>query len=239
MKKLILFLFFFSFNLHASEFYNHLNKTSPSMMDFGLLKIELEIEKEKNDISKRLESDIKWILRQEFLKSPLYDKKINDIDFEDSLVIHINTDKFDYSGNYYHQKEKIILKFNIQLGVTPTTHSEFVIENYKLIEAKILCNKIREVIKHKLSIILPGKQGKIFFFNEFFSHTGKQWNEEFINDENTNLVVQLHWNYWRDESPGLSTTVCLGDIASEPSYREFDLYLLDAFEESIKFADSL
>ena len=43
-KFLILLIFFCSFNVQASEFYNTLLKTSPSMMDFGLLKIELEIE---------------------------------------------------------------------------------------------------------------------------------------------------------------------------------------------------
>lgn len=238
MKKLILFLFLCSFNLHASEFYNTLNKTSPSMMDFGLLKIELKIEKEKDDISKLLKNDIEFALQQEFRKSPLYDKKINDLDFMNSLVIDINKDKFDYSGSYNHQKEKIILEFDIQLRVTPMTYNDFVIENYKFIEAKILCNGIREVIQSKLGAKW-GRWGKINFFNKFFSYTGKMWKEEFIKDENINLVVRLHWDYWKDEPLGLSTTACLGDISSESSYREFDFYLIDAFEESIKFGESL
>ena len=159
------------------------------MMDFGLLKIELKIEKEKDDISKRLKSDIEFALQDEFRKSSLYDKKINDIDFENSLVIDINKDKFDYSGSYNHQKEKIILEFDIQLRVTPLKYKDFVIENYKFIETKMLCDKIREHIKSKLRVWGPGKRGKTYFFNEFFAHTGKIWNEEFVNDENTNLVV--------------------------------------------------
>ena len=67
---------------------------------------------------------------------------------------------------------------------------------------------------------------------------GTDWEGEFVKDENTNLVVQLHWDYWRDKSPGLSTTVCLGDIGSEPTYKEFDFYLLDNLLEDIKFAES-
>jgi len=237
MKKLYLFLFLFSFNLSASEFYNHLNKTSPSLMDFGLLKIELEVEREKNNISKSLKSDIEFAFQQEYKESSIFDIN-NYFKFPDSLVIDINKDKLDYFGKYDHKKEKIILRFDIQLRVTPLEYEDFVIENYKAIEPKILCNNIREVIKSKLNIWGGGKRGKIHFFNEFFAHTGKGWAEEFVKDENTNLVVQLHYDYWRDKSPGLSTTVCLGDIGSEPTYKEFDFYLLDNLLESIKFAES-
>lgn len=239
MKKfLILLIFFCSFNVQASEFYNILLKTSPSMMDFGLLKIELRIDKQKDKIAKRLIKNIEDIMQLNFRESSYYDKKINDIEFRDSLYITVDEEKIDYSGTYNHQKSKIILELDIHLYVHGFKYQDFLINNYELIEPKNLCNEIREQIKFILKAWSPGKRGKVYFFNKFFANTGKEWKEDFIKDENTNLVVKLHWSYQKDEFLGLRTSVCLGDISSDSFYKEFDFYLLDNLEEHIKFADS-
>ena len=235
----IFFILLSSFNLNASEFYNILNKSSPSMMDFGLLKIELEIEKEKKIITKELKNSIKNKLKFKFIDSSYYDKKLNDIEFKDNLVITVDEEKIDYSGDFKHNKNKIILELDVHLYVNTFKYADFLKENYEIIEPKLLCNEIRYLIQRKLTIFVTGQMAKNQFFNQYFSPTGKVWKDETIENENTNLAILLHWDYWGDDIPGLRTTVCLGDIASESYYREYEFYLINDMGEHAKFLESL
>ena len=74
----IFFILLSSFNLNASEFYNILNK-SHHYDGFGLLKIELEIEREKGNIIKRFKEHIKNNLITRWQQSKFYDFKNFDL----------------------------------------------------------------------------------------------------------------------------------------------------------------
>ena len=233
----IFFILLSSFNLNASEFYNILNKSSPSMMDFGLLKIELEIEREKGNIIKRFKEHIKNNLITRWQQSKFYDFK--NFDFKNNLVILIDERELRYSGSFNHDKNKLILELNVHLDVSSFLYKEFFTENYDAIESKELCNEIREQLQLKLGVYGIGPRAKNYFFNRFFANTGKQWKEELIGNENTNLVVLLHWDFWLDDIEGRRTTVCLGDIASNSFYKEYEFYLINNIEEHIEFLESL
>ena len=240
MKKLLFFLILlFSLNLNASEFYNLLNKSSPSMMDFGLLKIELELEKEKKIIIKQITDSIKTNLKVKFIDSSYWDKKLNDIEFKDNLQFNFDEEKIDYLGEFNHSKNKIILELDFYLYVKAFSYTEFLKENFDTIEPKRICNAIRNQIQRKLTLFGTGQMAKNHFFNEYFSHTGKVWKDEIIQNENTNLAILLHWSYLDDDIPGLRTTACSGDIASDSFYREYEYYLKNNMEEHVKFLESL
>ena len=217
MKKFVLIIFLISFNLQASEFYNSLLNTNPNMIDFGFLKIELKLEKEKDKIIKNVQNDILYKLQTEFVKAKNINKNEN---LEDDLSIYIPEKDFHFHLHFDHQKEKILLIFDITIDIDARDYRTFLKNNLNIINSKTICKRVRTEILYPLRVYGPSSD-KFWFFNEFFVHQGKKLETEFIKDPNTNLVVKLHWNYYGDEK-GRNTTVCMGDMTSEPSYREYD-----------------